>query len=84
MFHLYGNDRQMMMFATRNKRLANINMMSHDTAAFFWLEAAGGASSYSHFSCVIAYYGFTTRYVFFSIYDCWTVLSNLLAFQMPI
>ena len=24
------------------------------------------------------------RYIFFSIYDCWNVLSNLLAFQMLI
>ena len=69
-----------MTFATRNKRLANINATSQWHSSIFWFEDVGSTSTvvYGHFSCASACYGFPTRYVFFSIYDCWTVLSNLL------
>ena len=65
-----------MTFAMRNKRLANVNVRHNDTPAFF-VEVAGGASSYGHFSCASAFYGFTTRCVFF--YNCWTIFPNFLA-----
>ena len=40
------------------------------TLTHFWLEDVGSASVYGRFSHASACYGFTTMYVFFSIYDC--------------